>query len=176
MNSLRRLALRNFPFIFFGCIILLFVFMVNIKDRNHYTNRKYKYSVRFPDSWLRDSNKPMAVEFESPDRLPISDMPEASISIVIDERYGELDLNGHFNILARDLANTGAMLLENGIGLVGAEPALWVEFSDVNGLEHHVWYVLFNKTNKLLIIQYRVATQEVEKYRPIFKKFLESYK
>ena len=172
----RRLIAKYYPYIFFGCIILLFVFMVNLKDKNQYTNRKYKYSVRFPDGWIRDDVKPRAVSYIAPDRLPVSDVSEAALTIVIDERYGEIDLNGHFNILVRDLVQTGAQILNNGVGYVGREPSLWVEFTDANGLEHHVWYVLFNRTNKLLIIQYRVASDYIEQYRSAFKKFLESYK
>ena len=176
MYTFRRLAIKYYPFLIFGLIVLFLVVLVKRKDENHYSNGKYKYSVDFPDGWVKDHAKPREISYKSPDIVPVSEEPEAAITIVIDERYDDIDLAGHYNIIARDLSQAGVRILSDGRDILATKEAVWVEFQDVNGLQQHVWYFAFNRTKKLLIIQYRVSTNYIEKYRGTFKHFLESFK
>ena len=175
MTTLRRLILQYYPVIAVGLLVLILILLVKTKKENHYVNRKYKYSVRFPDEWIREKAKPLEITFKSPDRVPILDEPEASITIVVDTRYDDVDLAGHFNIIIRDLDHAGVRFLDSGRGSVGPEDAVWVQFQDADGLSYHLWYFLFNRTNKLLIIQYRVSSSSVDKYRSTMTSFLESF-
>lgn len=176
MTLLRRLTIKYYPFLVLGLIVLVLIILVKFKKENQYTNHKYRYSVRFPDEWIKEKAKPLEITFKSPDYVPISDEPEASITVAVEDRYEELDLAGHFNIVIRDLDHAGVRFLDSGRGSVGPEEAAWVQFQDENGLQFHLWYFLFNKTNKLLIIQYRVSASSVDKYRATMTAFLESFK
>jgi len=175
-DNIRRLAAQFYPHLILAFIVLFLIVLVNGKDKHHYASGKYRFSLDFPVGWVKDHKKPMEISYRSPDLVPVLEEPEAAITVVVDERYDELDLAGHFNIIARDLVKAGAQISNTGQAHIGKEEALWLDFQDSNGLKNYTWYFLFNKTNRLLIIQYRVSVQDTEKYRPVFAKFLESFK
>ena len=74
------------------------------------------------------------------------------------------------------LQEQGYRLLNKGVGFVGFEEARWVEFQDANGINNHIWYVCFNETGDLLIIQSKISVLKLEKYGSLFKRMIDSMK
>ena len=162
------------PFIIFGLIILSLIGVILSKNQTVYKNKKYKYSIEFPKGWVKSYNRDRAVSYRSPDVISVSQEPEAAVVIVANDRMGGMDLMGHYRSIVNDLKREKNFILNEGVTLIDMQEARWVEFKEETGTNNHVWYVFFNYTDKLMIIQSKVSIFLVDKYRDSLQQMLEN--
>ncbi len=152
------------------------------------THKGPGYSVLKPVGWevIKDAEgvqplfvaneKPDVVMFATPEKVPGTSVPEASIAILVVKLANPTWMEDEFPTLLDALNKAGYHIFDHGQIKVDNVIFEWVLYKDPMGSLVNLEFYTVNDLNKLFKLQYQSVPDAFTTYRPVFDAMKDTFK
>src|SRR3989338_3334189 len=152
------------------------------------THKGPGYSILKPVGWevIKDATdvqplfaaneKQNAVMFTTPEKVPGTSAPAASIAVLVVKLANPTWMEDEFPTLLDALSKAGYLVFDHGQVKVDNEIFEWVLYKDPTGSLVNFEFYYVNDLNKLFKLQYQASADAFKTYRPVFEATKETFK
>ncbi len=152
------------------------------------THKGPGYSVLKPVGWevIKDATgvqpifaaneKPDVVVFASPEKIPGTSVPAASIAVLVVKLANPTWMEDEFPTLLDALNKAGYLVFDQGQIKVNNEIFDWVLYKDPTTSLVNLEFYSVNELNKLFKLQFQAGPDAFKTYRPVFEATKETFK
>ncbi len=171
------------------CLAVLFLkFVVFGSWLKSPTHKGPGYSVLKPVGWevIKDATgvqpifaadeKPNVVMFATPEKIPGTSVPMASIAVLVVKLANPTWMEDEFPTLLDALNKAGYLVFDQGQIEVNSEIFNWVLYKDPTTSLVNFEFYSVNELNKLFKLQFQATADAFKTYRPVFEATKETFK
>ena len=146
------------------------------------------YSVLKPVGWevitedtgvqpfFAANEKPNVVQFATPEKILGTDVPQASIAILVVKLANPTWIDEEFPSLLEALKKVDCFIFDHGQIKIDEQIFYWVFYREPTDTVVSLEFYYVNDLNKLYKIQYQAATPLFKDYRPVFESTKDTFK
>ena len=171
------------------CFVILFLkFLVFGSWLKSPTHKGPGYSVLKPVGWevitdatnvqpfFAATDKPNVIVFATPEKMPGTDMPQATIAILVVKLANPTWMDEEFPTLLDALNKAGYIVFDHGQIKVDEEIFEWVLYKDPVASLVNLEFYYVNDLNKLFKLQYQATADIFKGARPVFESMKDTFK